>query len=111
MLVEWLDKYDLIIDAITAQTSELNQPMREFIYAFAEVQKKVLSIDLPSGWNANEGNINGLFTPNSLFSVGLPLKGTKDYKGRHGIGGRFAHVLNFTGPRYHVDEDFVLLRE
>jgi NAD(P)H-hydrate epimerase len=50
---------------------------------------KILSIDIPSGWDANNGNINNLFEPKYLISLGIPKKCSETFKGEHYLGGRF----------------------
>jgi len=60
-------------------------------------------VDLPSGWDADEGNIRKLFTPKYLVSLGLPKLAAKDFKGRHFLGGRFipitlAREINIEAP-------------
>jgi NAD(P)H-hydrate epimerase len=49
----------------------------------------VLSIDIPSGWDVEEGNINGLFHPAHLISLTMPKKGVSGFKGNHWLGGKF----------------------
>lgn len=73
------------------------------------MHKKILSIDLPSGWNANEGNINDLFHPKYLISIAVPLKGTENYVGKHALGGRLL-TGNFTLPKYRPDEEYVIIK-
>jgi NAD(P)H-hydrate epimerase len=54
-----------------------------------EYENKIISVDIPSGWDADEGNIHKIFTPAYLISLGLPKKCSEDYKGEHYFGGRF----------------------
>lgn len=50
---------------------------------------KISSIDVPSGWDIEKGNINNTFIPDLLVSLPLPKNCSKNYKGIHYIGGRF----------------------
>ena len=49
----------------------------------------IASIDIPSGWNVDEGNVNNVFTPEILISLTLPKKCAESFKGAHYLGGRF----------------------
>lgn len=49
----------------------------------------IFSIDIPSGWDVEKGNIHGSFTPNYLISLTLPKIGCKNFNGKHYLGGRF----------------------
>ena len=49
----------------------------------------MLSIDIPSGWEADEGNVHSIFTPGYLISLGIPKKCSESFKGEHYLGGRF----------------------
>ena len=81
----------MIIDAIFGFpfTGEIRQPYRDFIYLLKPHEHKILSVDIPSGWDANEGNKLGLFNPAYLISLGMPKKCSETYKGEHYYGGRF----------------------
>ena len=82
---------NLIIDAIFGFPfkGDIRQPYKDFIEQIKPFEKKVLSVDIPSGWDANEGNIHSLFTPNSIISLGIPKKCSESFKGEHFYGGRF----------------------
>jgi NAD(P)H-hydrate epimerase len=50
----------------------------------------LLSVDVPSGWNVDEGDVSGLgFVPDVLVSLTAPKLSAKAFKGRHFVGGRF----------------------
>lgn len=61
-------------------------------------EKKILSVDVPSGWNIEEGpgNLDETIIPFANISLMLPKHCMKEYKGRHFLGGRFMsqHVLD-----------------
>lgn len=86
-----LTKYDLVIDSLFGFPfkGEMREPYKTLIPALAHVQEKTLAVDIPSGWDANEGNIKGLFTPAYLVSLGMPKLAMQGFKGRHFLGGRF----------------------
>lgn len=81
----------LIIDAIFGFpfTGEIRQPYKEFILLLKQFESNVLSVDVPSGWDANEGNLHGIFVPGYLISLGMPKKFSEGFKGEHYFGGRF----------------------
>lgn len=58
----------------------------------------IVSVDVPSGWNVDEGNAGGrFFTPDVVLSLTAPKEGIKAFTmgrgknlpGRHFLGGRF----------------------
>jgi NAD(P)H-hydrate epimerase len=49
----------------------------------------VISIDIPSGWDVDKGNINNTFEPVMLISLSAPKKSAELHKGAHYLGGRF----------------------
>jgi NAD(P)H-hydrate epimerase len=71
-----LGKYDLIIDGIFGFpfSGELRIPYNYYLPRLKPFGNKILSIDIPSGWDANEGNINNLFIPKYLVSLSIPKK-------------------------------------
>jgi NAD(P)H-hydrate epimerase len=49
-----------------------------------------VAIDIPSGWDVEEGDKQGRgLNAAMLISLTLPKKGAKDFKGVHYLGGRF----------------------
>jgi len=50
---------------------------------------KIASIDIPSGWDVNEGKKNSNFIPDMNVSLTLPKLGILDFCGFHYLGGRF----------------------
>ena len=90
-LAEMLSKSDLVLDSIFgySYTGELRKPYDLVLEELRKVESKVLSVDMPSGWEAEAGNKYGLFLPMANISMMLPKEGMKSYKGRHFIGGRF----------------------
>ena len=51
---------------------------------------QIISVDVPSGWNVDEGDMAGLgFVPDILISLTAPKLCSKQFTGRHYIGGRF----------------------
>jgi NAD(P)H-hydrate epimerase len=86
-----LQDKSLIVDAIFGFPfrGEIRQPYRDYIQALRPFEGRILSVDIPSGWDANEGNIHQTFTPAFLISLGLPKQCSEGFKGEHYFGGRF----------------------
>ncbi len=90
-ILDELNQYDLIIDSVFgfSCSGDIRPPYNEVIDALNSTKTKICSIDVPSGWNVNEGNINNNFTPDMLVSLTLPKLCSKNYTGIHYLGGRF----------------------
>lgn len=57
-----------------------------------EARKKmppIVSVDIPSSWDVEKGNVKGAFTPSVLISLTVPKLGALEFQGRHFLGGRF----------------------
>jgi len=50
----------------------------------------VVSVDIPSGWDVEKGNVDGeCFVPAVLVSLTSPKKSAASFTGKHYLGGRF----------------------
>lgn len=72
----------------------------------------IASIDIPSGWNVNEGKLNSALEPDLLVSLTLPKLAALEYKGIHILGGRFVpstlyKEMNLTIPKY-LNSDLIV---
>jgi NAD(P)H-hydrate epimerase len=68
------------------------EPYSSIINQFRELQslRPILSIDIPSGWDVNEGDIySSGFLPSSTISLSTPKLCMRMYPGDHYVGGRF----------------------
>ncbi|QPG77204.1 hypothetical protein FOA43_004611 [Brettanomyces nanus] len=120
-LTSELDKSDIIVDALFGFS--FHPPMRapfdriieEMLKAQKLKGKKIVAVDIPSGWDVNDGPINeqvSEYQPDVLVSLTAPkpaaLKLSKN--SRHYLGGRFisdeiAHRWGIEIPKYNgVDE-------
>ena len=75
---------------------EIREPFGEILHRVMDIQEnkkgkvKVISVDIPSGWNVDDGDVSGVgFTPDGLISLTAPKLGSKTFIGRHFVGGRF----------------------
>ena len=66
------------------------EPYSNFISFLASTNIPVISVDVPSGWDVDQGDIyDTKFKPSAVVSLTLPKLCMKDYKGFHFVGGRF----------------------
>jgi hypothetical protein len=89
-------KYDAVVDAIFGFSfSGLpREPFASIINDMIEMQKDnstiIISVDVPSGWNVDEGDTANLgLCPDVLISLTAPKLCSEQFKGRHFVGGRF----------------------
>ena len=85
------DECDIIIDALFGFSfkGEIRQPFKTIIEAMKKYGNKIISVDIPSGFDIDKGNIFGTFIPRGLISLTLPKLCEKEFKGEHYLGGRF----------------------
>ncbi|KAF5334327.1 hypothetical protein D9611_014146 [Ephemerocybe angulata] len=87
-----LKSTDVIMDAIFGFSFKppIRAPFDKALPLLAESRLPIVSVDIPSGWDVEEGNKAGLgLNPNVLLSLTAPKLGVKDFTGRHFLGGRF----------------------
>ena len=85
------EQNDIIIDALFGFSfkGEIRQPFKTIIEAMKKFENKIISVDIPSGFDIVKGNIFDTFIPKGLVSLTLPKLCSKDFKGEHFLGGRF----------------------
>ncbi|KAJ7307569.1 hypothetical protein JRQ81_009595 [Phrynocephalus forsythii] len=83
--------YGLVVDAIFGFSFQgaVREPFRSILSTLEKVTVPVASIDIPSGWDVEKGNADGL-QPDMLISLTAPKMAAKQFAGRyHFLGGRF----------------------
>ncbi len=83
-LADLLDRAELVIDALfgIGLKRELGEPYSSVIQAVNHSGKKVLAVDIPSGLNADNGEVLGAAVKATLTAtLGLPKKGLYEKKG------------------------------
>ena len=83
---------DIAMDAIFgfSFSGEVRSPFDTVIDALKRTDKPIISVDIPSAWDVEAGDPDGkYFTPAVLVSLTAPKLGSKAFKGRHYLGGRF----------------------
>ena len=85
------NSFDVVVDALFGFSFEgpSREPFTSIIKQFASSSVPVLSVDIPSGWDVNEGDKYGTgFFPAAVISLTAPKLCMKPYRGVHYIGGR-----------------------
>jgi len=116
--------YSLIIDGVFGfsfnASANLRAPFDSVLGQLRTLNEKqvkvpILSIDVPSGWHVEQGDINqtGLL-PQALISLTLPKMCSSKFHGVHYVGGRFvppsfAKEMNLTLPQYQGTSQIVKL--
>ncbi|KAG4107797.1 YjeF N-terminal domain-like protein [Neocallimastix lanati (nom. inval.)] len=85
-----INQSDLIVDGFSF-SGGIRAPFDEIIKTLKSTTVPIVSIDIPSGWNVEQGNIdNAGLEPEMLVSLTAPKMAAKFFKGKHHyLGGRF----------------------
>ncbi|KAL4460924.1 hypothetical protein ABPG74_016396 [Tetrahymena malaccensis] len=108
--------YDIVIDALFGFSFQppVKPPSDIVLQALKNVDVPIYSVDIPSGWDVEKGNIHNSFNPSYLISLTLPKEGSRNFKGKHFVGGRFvpyefSEKYKWVMPEYKENETFVEL--
>ena len=101
--------YDIIVDALFGFSfkGEIRQPFKTIIEAMKKFENKIISVDIPSGFDIDKGNIFDTFIPKGLVSLTLPKLCSKDFKGEHFLGGRFVPKKLFEKFNLNCDSLYI----
>jgi NAD(P)H-hydrate epimerase len=111
-VTEKIKSYTVIVDAIFGFSfhGEAREPFATILQQIQQAQKQqgilTVAVDVPSGWNVDEGDVAGTgFVPDVLVSLTTPKHCSKEFLGRHFVGGRFlppalAEKYNVRMPAY-----------
>ncbi|KAI9199723.1 YjeF N-terminal domain-containing protein [Polychytrium aggregatum] len=111
-------QHDLLVDGIFgfSFSGEIREPFASIIRTIKSASLPVASIDIPSGWDVENGNIGGDgLEPELLISLTAPKLCARHFKGKHHyLGGRFippsmANQYELNLPRYNGSEQSVKL--
>jgi len=83
---------DVILDAIFGFSFKppIRPPFDAILPLLNSSRRPIVSVDIPSGWDVEEGNNLGVgLKPDVLISLTAPKEGVKEFTGRHFLGGRF----------------------
>ncbi|KAI0333666.1 YjeF N-terminal domain-like protein [Cubamyces sp. BRFM 1775] len=87
-----LSSSDVILDAIFGFSFKppVRAPFDAALPLIAQSGLPIVSVDVPSGWNVDEGKVDDIaLDPDVLISLTAPKEGVRQFKGRHFLGGRF----------------------
>jgi NAD(P)H-hydrate epimerase len=103
-----LEEYDLILDSLFGYSFQgpAKAPSDQIIAKLAISPIPVLSVDIPSGWHVEQGDVYEThFIPTAIISLTAPKRCVESYSGMHYLGGRFVppsllNELDITLPPY-----------
>ncbi|GJJ13457.1 hypothetical protein Clacol_007711 [Clathrus columnatus] len=87
-----LEESDVVLDAIFGFSFQppIRSPFDTALKLITDSKLPIVSVDIPSGWNVEEGNKDHVaLRPDVLISLTAPKEGVRGFKGRHFLGGRF----------------------
>ncbi|KAF5344871.1 hypothetical protein D9758_011577 [Tetrapyrgos nigripes] len=91
-LADALASNDVILDAIFGFSFKgpIRAPFDNVLPMLTKSSLPIVSVDIPSGWDVEKGNIDGVgLQPDVLVSLTAPKEGVRAFTGRHFLGGRF----------------------
>ena len=99
-LQDALSRTDVILDAIFGFSFKppIRAPFDSALSLIEESKLPIVSVDIPSGWDVEQGNESGRgINPDVLISLTAPKEGVRRFTGRHFLGGRFVtkYVLSW----------------
>lgn len=108
---------ELILDAVFgfSFTGAIRAPFDTVIEGMVASTLPVCSVDVPSGWNVEQGPVGALaLQPDTLVSLTGPKLCSVHFHGAHYLGGRFvppgiAEKFALEQPKFHGTEQVVLL--
>ena len=112
--------YDVLLDAIFGFSfaGAVRAPFDEILDGLRSSQRPLCSVDIPSGWDVEEGpaQLEAPLQPQVLISLTMPKRCAAHFNGRHYLGGRFvpppiAEKYGFEQPPMKGAQQVVLLHE
>lgn len=91
-----LARSDVVLDAIFGFSFKppVRSPFDGALPLITASGLPIVSVDIPSGWDVEKGNAAGVgLSPDVLISLTAPKEGSRGFKGRHFLGGRFVTKL------------------
>lgn len=98
------EQYLLIVDALFgfSFTGPARPPFTDMISFMKTSNIPILSVDIPSGWHVELGDIHETgFVPEALISLTVPKKCMYGYQGVHFVGGRYVNTLNYSSDKHY----------
>lgn len=88
-----------IVDALFGFSFQgpAREPFASMIKTLSVSSVPVLSVDVPSGWHVEQGDVHGTgYVPHATISLTCPKLCMQGYEGVHYVGGRYAYILHYT---------------
>jgi len=92
MPTDFAQSFDVALDAIFGFSFKgtPREPFAGILEVLKNADVKVMSVDIPSGWDVEQGDTSGHgLVPDSLISLTAPKLAAKTFAGKHYLGGRF----------------------
>jgi NAD(P)H-hydrate epimerase len=86
-----MSDFSVVVDALFGFSFKgpIREPYKAVISALASSTTPVLAVDVPSGWDIENGDVyKTLYVPEAVISLTVPKLCLKTYSGVHFIGGR-----------------------
>lgn len=107
-----IDSYDLVVDALFgfSYRGPSREPYSSIMEKMKVINHKLISIDIPSGWDVERGDIfDTELMPRCVISLTVPKLCMKGFQGIHYVGGRFvppsiAEQFKITLPCYGIND-------
>ncbi|XP_025920517.1 yjeF N-terminal domain-containing protein 3 [Apteryx rowi] len=106
--------YNAVVDAVLGADAEPAEPYAAILATLAHVRIPIVSLDVPSGWDAEAGGSGGI-SPDVLVSLTAPKRCARRFRGRqHFVAGRFVPYdvqkkFELNAPEYPGTECVVAL--
>ena len=108
------NQYDIVIDAIfgfSFSGDSIREPFKKIISDIKQLKKDqntpaIVSVDVPSGWHVEEGNILDSFSSDMLVSMTTPKKSAIFHEGAHYLGCRFIPQSIADKYQFKIPEEY-----
>ena len=108
-----LARSDVVLDAIFGFSFQppVRAPFDTALPLITRSGLPIVSVDIPSGWDVEKGNAAGVgLNPDVLVSLTAPKEGSREFKGRHFLGGRFVTKCARALSRLDASNSLTILR-
>ena len=102
-----IDDSTLIVDGLLgfSASGPPRDPYTDYIQFLASTSKKVVAIDIPSGWDVDKGDTyNTNYNPSMLISLSAPKLFSRHFQGIHYVGGRF--INKSIANQFNINVDY-----
>ncbi|XP_041698545.1 yjeF N-terminal domain-containing 3 [Coregonus clupeaformis] len=109
--------YNLVVDAIMGpetEPSDISEPYSSILLTLRHIRIPIASVDIPSGWDEEEGANVDCINPTALISLMAPKKCAVGFSGTHYLVGRtlpydIQRKYKLNAPDYHGTDCLVEL--